>query len=282
MLTLAKLRTFDEERFYSVLDVALDIQGELDFRTNPILIQIMRFNLRFQALMPGDGIAMRDRYCELRWKAAQFLKAEGYLADVEWIEHSYDRWQGHIKIAVADEPEFHRLVVMLNEEEQRRDPSVNAQDLPSAMAWLEQLGDRFHRVALSLRSRHAGRPPFEVNNEYDVQDLFEALLHTRFDDIRPEEWTPSVAGKASRIDFLLKQEQIMVEMKMTREGLNDGRLGDELIIDSDKYKAHPDCKGLFCFVYDPEHRLKNPDAIESDLSRKTDGLSVRVQVRPKR
>ena len=112
-----------------------------------------------------------------------------------------------------------------------------------------------------------------------MQDLFEALLHTRFDDIRPEEWTPSIAGKASRIDFLLTQEQIMVEMKMSHEGLNDGKQSDELIIDSDKYKVHPDYKGLFCFIYDPEHRLKNPDGIESDLSRKTDSLSMRVQIR---
>ena len=93
-----------------------------------------------------------------------------------------------------------------------------------------------------------------------MQNLFEALLHTRFEDIRPEEWTPSYAGKASRMDFLLKEEQIMVEMKMIRKGLTDGRVGEELIIDSERYKAHPDCKGLFCFVYDPEHRLKNPES----------------------
>jgi hypothetical protein len=27
---------------------------------------------------------MSDRYCELRWKAAEFLQREGYLSNVEW------------------------------------------------------------------------------------------------------------------------------------------------------------------------------------------------------
>jgi hypothetical protein len=107
------------------------------------------------------------------------------------------------------------------------------------------------------------------------------LLETRFEDIRSEDWTPSYAGKSARIDFVLKNEQVAVEMKMTRDGLNDAKLADELIIDIDRYKAREDCKALFCFVYDPEHRLKNPAGLEADLSRKTDGLLVRVQVRPR-
>lgn len=183
MLTLPKLQNLDEERFYSVLDVALDIQGELDFHANPILIQVMRNIVRFEVLMPGDGINMRDRYCELRWKAAEFLKSEGYLSEVTWMDIGNHRWEGRIRVKVANEPEFHRLLMTLNEEEERRDPLAKAQDMPSAMARLEQLGDRFHRVALKLRSRHADRSPFEINDEYDVQDLFEALLHTR--------WRPS-------------------------------------------------------------------------------------------
>jgi REase_DpnII-MboI len=105
---------------------------------------------------------------------------------------------------------------------------------------------------------------------------------TRFDDIRPEQWTPSYAGKQSRVDFHLKEEFIVVETKMTRDGLNDAKLGDELIVDIERYKHFPGCKALFCFVYDPQHRLKRPAAIESDLSRKSDGLLLRTQVRPSR
>jgi hypothetical protein len=145
------------------------------------------------------------------------------------------------------------------------------------MSRVDQLGDRFHRAALKLGSSRTGSSVFAINNEYDVQTLMHALLATRFDDIRPEEWTPSYAGKSSRTDFLLKRELVVVETKMMRDGLNDARLADELIIDTDRYN----CKALFCFVYDPEHRLKNPSGLEADLSRRTDGLLVRIQIRPR-
>lgn len=72
---------------------------------------------------------------------------------------------------------------------------------------------RFHRVARQLRSRHNGRSTLEIEDEYDVQDLLHALLQLHFDDIRAEEWTPSYAGKSARVDFLLKKEKIVIEVK---------------------------------------------------------------------
>jgi hypothetical protein len=163
----------------------------------------------------------------------------------------------------------------------KTDDSIE-QGLPSGMSQLEQLSDAFHRTALKLKKRYAQRAGFVIADEYDVQDLWGALLVSRFADVRPEEWVPSHAGKATRMDVLLKAESIVLETKMIRDGLTDGKVGDELIVDIDHYKKHPDCKALFCFVYDPEHRLKNPVALETDLSSRADELSVLVRVRPKR
>jgi len=272
----------EDERFFSILDVALDIQSELDFGSPRILIPLKRDVVRYEILCQVDAIKMRDRYCELRWKAAEFLQREGYLSKIEWQDTGDHRWRSLIEVAVPDESVFHRLIVMLNEEEERRRPGSAAEDLPSAMARLEQLGDRFHGVALRMANRYAKRVGFAINDEYDVQDLLGALLETRFSDVRPEQWTPSYAGKQARVDFLLKEESVIVETKMTREGLGDAKIGDELIVDIERYKNFPHCKALFCFVYDPQYRLKRPEAIESDLSRKSDGLLVRTQVRPRR
>ena len=101
-----------------------------------------------------------------------------------------------------------------------------------------------------------------------------------FLDIRREEWTPSYAGGASRMDFLLKNEQIIVEVKKTRKGLGGKEVSDQLIIDTKRYKAHPNCKILICFVYDPEGRISNPNGIIRDLSGTTDGTSVIVIIEP--
>jgi len=37
----------------------------------------------------------------------------------------------------------------------------------------------------------------------------------------------------------------------------------ELIIDIAKYRKHPDCKMLYCFVYDPDGNIRNPKGIET-------------------
>lgn len=149
----------------------------------------------------------------------------------------------------------------------------------SPIITIRKLCDRFHLVGRRLGSRHGDRSTLEINDEYDVQDLFHSLLHIWFEDIRPEEWTPSYAGANSRVDFLLKNEKIIIEIKKTRKGLRDKQVGEELIIDSQRYRAHPDCGHLVCFVYDPEGKIANPRGLEHDLTT-TDPLPVFVFVRP--
>ncbi|MFI2792093.1 DUF2321 domain-containing protein [Haloferula sp. A504] len=139
---------------------------------------------------------------------------------------------------------------------------------------------RFHLVTKQLRERHASRSTLDVEDEYDVQDLLHSLLRLYFDDIRPEEWTPSYAGKSSRMDFLLKATGIVIEVKMTRKGLGAKELGTQLIEDIGRYQSHPDCEHLICFVYDPDGRVANPRGIERDLSRSEGGLKVTVWIVP--
>lgn len=162
--------------------------------------------------------------------------------------------------------------------------TVNAESLRAGappMESIDRLAVRFHRVVRLLRERHNGRATIEVRDEYDVQDLIHSLLSLYFDDIRPEEWTPSYAGSSSRMDFLLKPENIVIEVKMTRDRLSNKELIDQLAIDILRYSAHPDCKTLVCFVYDPEERVKNPKGFERDLSRDTGRPCVKVYVAQK-
>jgi len=145
---------------------------------------------------------------------------------------------------------------------------------------LEQTCSRFHLVARQLRSRYGDRNTLSVADEYDVQDLLHALLWLHFEDVRAEEWTPSYAGKASRMDFLLKTEQIVVETKKTRPSLTAKEVGSELIEDIARYEKHPDCSALVCFVYDTDGFVANPRGVENDLDR-NEPFPVRVFIRPK-
>lgn len=147
-------------------------------------------------------------------------------------------------------------------------------------AILENLVNRFHNVVIQLRDRYNNRTTLDIDDEYDVQDLLHSLLQLYCDDIRPEEWVPSYAGSASRQDFLLKNEKIVIEVKKTRKGLGNKELGDQLIIDTARYTKHPDCKKLVCFVYDPENRIHNPRGFESDFNKTIGDVPVVVYIRP--
>jgi hypothetical protein len=129
-----------------------------------------------------------------------------------------------------------------------------------------------------MRNRQRSRPPLTIEDEYDLQDWLHGLLVLFFDDVRSEEWVPSYAGGSARTDFLIKTERVFVEAKMTRHGLSDRDLVDQLIVDFSRYAGHPDCSAIVAIIYDPDHRIHNPAAIEGDLSGERDGRPIRVVV----
>ena len=139
---------------------------------------------------------------------------------------------------------------------------------------------KFRIVATQLSRRHEDRDTLIINDEYDTQDLLHALLKSIFSDVRREDPSPTRAGASSRPDFLLKAERIVVEVKMSNKTLTDRKIGEQLIVDIERYKSHPDCNTLVCLVYDPKHNIRNPAGLEKDLTRETDGLNVVVMVVP--
>jgi len=145
---------------------------------------------------------------------------------------------------------------------------------------IENIFEKFHSCCKQARIRYNKKATIDVQDEYDVQDLLHILLKLHFEDIRPEEYTPSYAGSSSRVDFLLKDIKTVIEVKKTRENLKDKEVGEELILDIAKYSTHPDCNKLYCFVYDPEGLITNPKGLERDLSGGKNGLNVKVFIRP--
>jgi REase_DpnII-MboI len=146
---------------------------------------------------------------------------------------------------------------------------------------IENIFRRFHVVARQLRDRHGNRATLDVTDEYDIQDLLHALLLLHFDDIRAEDWTPNYAGNNSRVDFLLKDHSIIIEVKRASRNLSAKQIADQLIIDKTRYENHPDAKILICFVYDPEGVIANYSALENDLSKPQGTLETKVVVAPK-
>jgi hypothetical protein len=83
------------------------------------------------------------------------------------------------------------------------------------------------------------------------------------------------------MDFLLKKEEIIIEVKETRKGLAGKEVGDQLLVDIQRYQQHLNCKYLVCFIYDPEGRIPNPKGIENDLSKTENDIKIITIITPK-
>ncbi len=106
------------------------------------------------------------------------------------------------------------------------------------------------------------------------------MLRPWITDIRPEEYTPSYAGSSTRMDFLLPDHNLVLEVKRVRDKHHGRKIGDELIIDIEHYRRHEKCQTLWCVIYDPQHLLANPAGLTTDLEglRSTPDGNVQVKV----
>lgn len=138
------------------------------------------------------------------------------------------------------------------------------------------LSERFLFVQRRLAK---GRYAVKFENEHDDQFLLRALLVQFFDDVRDEEFTPSHAGSNSRIDFLLPEFGLAVELKHTRESMTDAKVGEELMTDRERYAQHPHVTHLIALIFDHDGHLDNPRGLESDLQRDQSHPDLTVTVR---
>ena len=144
---------------------------------------------------------------------------------------------------------------------------------------LQVLVRGLRRAMHPLTHRRKGTQALVFSNEYDVQDLLHALLRPWVADIRPEEFTPSYAGSSTRMDFLLPAHKLVVELKFVRDRAHAKKIGDELIVDIEHYRKHPDCQALWCVVYDPNHYLTNAEGLCSDLSGRRRSQDVELETK---
>lgn len=142
------------------------------------------------------------------------------------------------------------------------------------------LGERFLYVERELAHRHGNRATLEVKDEYDSQDLLRALLALFFDDVRPEDYVAQYAGASSRIDFIVPEFELAIELKFARDSMDKKQLGDELLVDRQRYDQRKDVRHLVCLVFDHGGILRNPRGLEKDLSKEAsiDSFAVTVKI----
>jgi len=140
--------------------------------------------------------------------------------------------------------------------------SNNLKEEAESKALVIQIIRNWANMISSFKQRRSDIKPIVVTNEYELQYLLEGILRLLFEDVRPEPHTLNYGNKSNRVDFILPKQKILIETKMTRQGLDGKKLHEELIIDKEHYRRYPGIENILCFVYDPERKIKNPEGIK--------------------
>jgi hypothetical protein len=144
---------------------------------------------------------------------------------------------------------------------------------PPSLTKLEELLRRLPLTIRQLRFRRAGRPPFCVEDEGDLEDLLRALLPLHFDSVRLESRTPRYSA-TNRSDLVLANEGIAVTVKLARTGFGEAELFEQWQEDVAYYEGRGGCRTLVGLVYDPERRLRGWEQLEAAASRVSESLKA--------
>lgn len=109
-----------------------------------------------------------------------------------------------------------------------------------------------------IKNRRKGHAEFTINDEYDVQDILYVILKSVFPHLRDEDAIAKVGAKTTKIDLILREEQILIEAKMIKQSdTNETHFIEELKVDFESYHQCNWLSKLFCFVYDPYKKTKD-------------------------
>ena len=123
------------------------------------------------------------------------------------------------------------------------------------MQVLEQFGNTVKKITYARRKGHES---FAINDEYDVQDLLYIMLKPLFPKLIAEEPTPKVGAKYSIIDLIVREEGIMIEVKMIKDKDRDEKdFVEQLKNDIQSYYKYNFLKELLIFVYDPQNKTRD-------------------------
>jgi hypothetical protein len=137
------------------------------------------------------------------------------------------------------------------------DPSI------SDTALVLQICQRIQYSARILSNRtRKGKTPFLIEDEYDVQDLLQAVLKAYLKYSVQEDTLPKVAStKSSRADISIEDLGILIEVKYVRESGDQRRIFEEYSEDLELYSKWPYLKTIIFLIYNASI-LRDPEAFE--------------------
>jgi hypothetical protein len=275
--------TLDDNRFVRVgirLGAVLtDAQRELAIKL--IRAHIKQCDEHNRILKALDNKLRRAGFCST---SVRLVRSEAELALAPECSVSIDTDRGFLEVRTAGmlEPDQRQGIGRIAHDYLVTE-GINAlmgeEFAASPVHVVQHVLSRFHYAARRLRNRQRNKNSLEMADEYDVQDLLGAILEAYFDDVIKEDPNPKWGGKSTRVDLVIKKAKILIEIKRPRMAQPEGDVSDALSADIPHYRKRQDCNTLFCFIFDPDHRITNPTVFKDDVeSLGTEDMAVRVIV----
>jgi hypothetical protein len=130
-----------------------------------------------------------------------------------------------------------------------------------SVALLLQLCERLPQAARFLASRRAGKQPYKIVDEYDVQDLLHAVIRTYFKYSIDEEPLGKVGGaRSARADLALPDINTLIEVKFVRGPKDQQRIVEEFAQDLLLYTAWAPLQTFIYMIYNSAD-LRDPEAV---------------------
>lgn len=126
---------------------------------------------------------------------------------------------------------------------------------------LLQLCKRLPVSAKALARRRKDKQPFEITDEYDVQDLLKAIIRAYFKYSVSEEPIGKLAGAASRADFAIEDLGVIVEVKFVHGPNEQDRIVKQFAEDQQAYAKWEHLEHFIYVVYGSED-LRDPELLD--------------------
>lgn len=245
----------------------LNISADID-------LYVTRFNEWREGVIKSFKIIFVEESLALRFEA-----------ETIYLEHSFSKFstKSEISKAVKCGMNFIKRVFDDISSGVYRDKDIVKNTIPKeiAMIIIIRIMENFYKhIEVMYQDPVHGRAKIlktdldkiRIGNEYDVQRILYSIIKPIFPLARVE--VSEDAGYNSvRYDIYIDEYDIVIEVKCTRDSMNERKLTEELGSDIFHYKAN----NLFFFIYDKEKIIKNVDAFTKTYTKKEETLNKIIE-----
>lgn len=143
------------------------------------------------------------------------------------------------------------------------EPSAQSPKQPSTdVSLLLQLCARLPLAAKPLARRRKGKGSLKIGDEYDAQDLLQAIIRAYFQHAISEEPIKKLANtKSTRADLAIEALGTIIELKYVRDPNDQSRIVDELALDLLYYEQWEHLRTFVYLIYNASN-LSDPEALD--------------------